>query len=141
MLVNKDKSLYGGARINFEDLLGEILISVEQVSGDEEGDELHFKTVSGWHIKMYHYKECCESVSIEDICGDFEDLVGVPLLRAEESSNNTEGEYGGSETWTFYKLDTINGDVVIRWYGSSNGYYSESVDLEVVSHPVKEENV
>ena len=70
-----------------------------------------------------------------EVVGDVQDLIGVPLLVAEESSSgeNPEGaevsEYQESFTWTFYKLATIKGYVDIRWYGESNGYYSEGVSL------------
>lgn len=74
-------------------------------------------------------------MSIEDICGDLEDLIGVPVLSAYESTNCQQGPYddrgcdGHTSTWTFYNISTIKGSVTIRWYGVSNGYYSESVDF------------
>jgi hypothetical protein len=72
------------------------------------------------------------------VIGDLTDLVGSPILLAEEVSseaeNNEKGEDDyGSFTWTFYRFATIKGTVTVRWYGSSNGYYSESVSFDEVS--------
>lgn len=98
---------------------------------DNHGDELIFRADTGEVYKMYHEGDCCESVTIEDIAGDLSDLIGEPLLMSEEVSDDSGplSEYDDSYTWTFYKFATINGYVTIRWYGTSNGYYSESVDF------------
>lgn len=82
--------------------------------------------------RFYHEQNCCESVTIEDICGDLDNLVGAPILQAEEVSTGCIDSHGGSVTWTFYKFATCKGAVVVRWLGSSNGYYSESVHFEEV---------
>lgn len=97
-----------------------------------KGRRLVFTLNSGELYALYHEQDCCEDVYIEDIIGDLKDLVGTPILLAEEISNqsiNHKSEYGDTYTWTFYKLSTIKGSVTIRWYGKSNGYYSESVDF------------
>jgi hypothetical protein len=97
----------------------------------DNGDELVFKNANE-EFHLAHQQDCCESVSLEEVIGDLSDLINTPILRAEEVDSGGEGpqnDYVESYTWTFYKLATIKGEVVLRWYGESNGYYSESVDL------------
>lgn len=85
---------------------------------------------------MYHEQDCCENVTIEDICGDIDFLVGNPLTMAEDISNTmgipAVDKWVDSCTWTWYKFATVRGYVTIRWYGESNGYYSERVDFEKI---------
>lgn len=101
-------------------------------------DELLFETDSGEKYKMYHIQDCSESVTLEDVCGDFGDLIGTPVMSAEAVHGDTAqpdgwtGEGEDSYTWTFYKIDTAKGGVTLRWFGASNGCYSESVDFERV---------
>lgn len=117
--------------VNFETLVGKTIISVE---GLEEGsEEIIFKTSDGKIYKMYHEQECCESVYIEDVWGDIENVINSPVLLAKESSCGGENNLDESFTWTFYKMGTVKGWVDIRWYGTSNGYYSESVDFVEIS--------
>ena len=115
---------------------GEKLIgkTIKEIYGAEKySDEITFITECGEVWKMYHDQSCCEQVSVEDVVGDVDDLVGSPILVCEESTNSTLpplNELDESYTWTFYKIDTINGWVDIRWYGESNGNYSEDVTFE-----------
>ena len=112
------------------ELLGKTLKSVA-ISGD--ADVIMFECTDGHNYKMYHDQDCCESVDIYDIAGNIEDLLGLPLTMAEDVSNKNfnpeKGKYVDSCTWTWYKFATIKGYVTIRWYGESNGYYSEAVDF------------
>lgn len=114
---------------NISDLIGKTLTKIEK----RGNDELVFSSDSGESWLMHHDQDCCEAVEIEDICGDLDDLVGSPILEAEESTNRDDPpakvSFDDSYTWTFYKLATIKGSVTIRWFGESNGYYSERVDF------------
>lgn len=104
--------------------------TITKIEGMEAGNDLIIFTCDdGTKYKMYHEQDCCESVDIDDVCGNVSDLIGVPVALAEESSASGECEDGDTETWTFYLLGTAKGYVNLRWYGTSNGYYSEAVTL------------
>jgi len=136
-------------RVDFSTIEGKVFDKVY-----EDDDRIFFKNKDETFV-MLHNQDCCEYVTVDDICGDLSDLVGATILVAEEASNDTkanpldpnqdiqkqefwetlskpipEDTYEDSATWTFYKLQSTKGHVTIRWYGSSNGYYSESVDFE-----------
>lgn len=112
-------------------MVGSQLVSVEGKAG---GDCLTMRDEDGRVFEFYHEQDCCERVHIEDIAGDLDDLVGSPLLVAEEVSNEgaePPDQSDDSYTWTFYRFATVRGTVTVRWLGESNGYYSESVDWTV----------
>lgn len=133
--MDKTKLREHGRRCDISELIGKTLTGCKVA---ERKDVIDFTTSDGLLFRMYHCQDCCESVEIESITGDLEDLLGSPILVAEATSSDapldgvTVDQEGESFTWTFYKLATIKGYVDIRWYGTSNGYYSEEVDFAEV---------
>ena len=125
-------------QMSFDTLVGKTLTSVKVSKGDEE---IVFVCDNGDQFMLWHEQDCCERVTVDDICGDWEEILNSPILKAEETTNTPDGfvdpylpkgpecSYTDSYTWTFYRITTMLGRVVIRWYGTSNGYYSERVSF------------
>lgn len=119
----------------FSSLVGKTLTGCR----NDSDERIVFDCENGKSLALNHHQDCCESVYVESVVGDLDDLIGTPILLAEEaeSSDDPPGfkhEYRPeSQTWTFYKLRTIKGSVDIRFHGSSNGYYSESVSFDEVN--------
>lgn len=108
-------------------LVGNTILAAKEYNDDE----LYFY-FKDFVTVFYHNQSCCEHVYIEDICGDLSDLVGSPLIICEDVSSEApeDSEDGGQVTeWTFYRFATVKGTVTVRWCGTSNGYYSTSVDV------------
>ena len=122
--------------MNFSILKGLTITSIDGLEDDSA--EVIFTTSEGRRFEMSHSQDCCERVSIEDVCGDVNDLLNSPILLAEKETSDEDPVDVNKEyhddlyCWTFYKLSTFKGDVTIRWYGESNGYYSVSVNFEEI---------
>lgn len=119
---------------DISDLVGKTIVDV--IGLEKDSDQITFVCDDGSEYLMYHKQDCCESVYVNDVCGDVSDLIGGLVTEAREETNSEDStgiEYPDSFTWTFYHIQTTKGHVVIRWLGESNGYYSESVDFKLVN--------
>lgn len=106
---------------------------------EKDTDVIKFTLVDGRELIMHHEQDCCESVIVESITGDLADAVGAVILDASESIESErpkelpKPDYEDEScTWTTFRITPAKGTVSIRWHGSSNGYYSESVSFGIV---------
>ena len=105
--------------------------TITKIVKSDDNEQLHFHVGDDVYY-MFHSQDCCETVSIEEIIGDLDDLIGSPILEAECATNDgpAKDKWDDLCLWTFYKIGTIKGHVNIRWYGSSNGDYGVEVQFQ-----------
>ena len=125
-----------------EDVKENLASGIKKVVGyKDETEEIYFYCKNGNIVKFFHDQDCCEYVYLESADGLKN---GVDIFTDcnwceidEVIKDNTDKDtkpmrkYADSYTWTFYKFNTNKGYDTMRWYGESNGYYSESVDFEI----------
>lgn len=118
-------------------LVGKTISSIRR-----ESDSLLFECSDGDCFEFYHMQDCCESVSIHDIKPDIQSLVGQRLISVKEEILSDYPldvpmpEWTDSFTWTIHTFETESNRVVVRWFGESNGYYSESVYMNRTHKPI-----
>jgi hypothetical protein len=108
----------------FSDLRGKTLT---KVTPSETADEILFETSDGLKYRMCHFQDCCESVGINEIAGDLDDLIGREIKHVEESDVEQDNYLS-----TFYTLRTDAGTVQITWGANLDTYYSTNVDFVLV---------
>jgi len=124
--------------IEFSCLKGQTIANIDTDPQNAAIERIKLTMSDGRVYELFHDQDCCEYVRVNDISGDLDDLIGSPILIADEASGSQEAPASGPEcnddscTWTFYRLATIKGYVTIRWLGESNGYYSQSVTFEEI---------
>lgn len=117
-----------GVHAEFKELEGRILTAIERNTCEDGFDRLIFICDDGTRFEMGYVPDCCAQCHLNDVCGDIFDLIDSRILKAYESTDSSIDADGyGRHTWTFYHISTNNGSVTLRWLGTSNGYYSESV--------------
>lgn len=113
--------MYGyGARVSLSDMEGKTLKSIDGARTDS--DEIIFTAETGERWVMLHEQDCCESVSVEDICGDISDLIGTPVIVAEER----EYDGGALEEW----------DESFTWH---QGAQNSITDPEAALHQIQKQ--
>jgi len=121
--------------VEIEDLINQ---RINNITYDNDNDCLLFETNDGFHYEMKHEQSCCESVYLVDfdINQTKEILLNQIIINAScekqagDDDNRPSNKYENDlEQWTFYKINTNKGSLTLRWYGSSNGYYSVSVNI------------
>ena len=122
-----------------KNLVGKRVLAVNGLKAGSEAAD--FLLSDGSIFEMAYHHDCCASCDILDLDCEPADFIDQEILAAEEVSSELRAngllgwfqehapadEYPPeSYTWTFVKFTTPKGHFTIRWYGESNGYYSES---------------
>lgn len=121
----------------FEDIKGMVF---ESVTLDSDLRVIFKPKSEDFQIVLYHSPDCCETVNIDDVCGDLHDLEDTEILSAIRTHMDlTPSDPGADirhdqEDNYYFKIDTAKGSVTIRWYGSSNGWYSTEVECVKLSN-------
>lgn len=120
-------------------LVGKTVESIELLNG-----QVTFNVASDGKYKLTYEGDCCSEGELIDVAGELTDLVGSPIVMAELVTNTdavrqnhlppsaterAEQMDQGSFTWSFYKFATAKGYVTLSWFGTSNGYYTETVEF------------
>ena len=127
LILVKDKTMNKNYD-EFEALKGKVITHIYSPS---DASIIYIKTQDACY-KMFHAQDCRESVYLEDVAGDWQDIIDHEILLAETVTNAYTAN-DSHVTWTFYKLSTIKGSITLRWFGTSNGYYSEEVEFTEIS--------
>lgn len=99
--------------------------------------DCHIEDTTGAHKwRLHHYQQCCEGVGFHSSTGDWPTGPITDALFEERSATPSwligkwESSGYGSHTWTVLSLTDGDNTISLAYFGESNGYYSEDVNLE-----------
>lgn len=115
-----------------KEIVGKTISRIEGLEVESQFVDIYF--TDNTKLEFSHWQNCCEHVALNDfeLTTSLDKIVGGVINDAREDVSDGDGDDWVSQTWTFYNINTSKGCINMRWLGESNGYYSESVDLELV---------
>lgn len=130
-------------RVNMSSLVGSVIKSVHVVGqqSDDYGapwenlwrtEKILIETECGAkYIFCCPKSNCCDGATIEDINGDIYALAGERIVSSEEKvvTKKDVEAWGETSDMVFYNIRTINHDITIRFFGTSNGHYDTQASL------------
>lgn len=113
------------------DLIGNVFDTVTL-----NGGAVEFYNNNKLMFCLHHEQSCCEIVELIDGFDELHLLQNGPIMQSYATYSH-DGELKYTEngnsydnlTWSFYTFSTFYHSVTLRFYGQSNGCYSETVDL------------
>lgn len=118
--------------IDFGVLVGKTLAKVT-----EKNNKITFLTSDNEKFVMYHNEKCCSKTYTASVLGDFNRIIGIPIIRAETIAStlnrkrlsiDIEAGHPERHPLAYYTLginDNYRDEVVIRWFGE-RGYDFDS---------------
>ena len=96
-----------------------------------ENESLTFNTENGKQYKMYQDSIRMQYADMEFRDGEFNDLIGNPILKAQSWSTQIDAEGSDdSDRLRDFEFETIKGIFTIRWVGFSGEDSSEDIRFE-----------
>lgn len=77
-------------------MIGHTMVSI--LDGESLDGGMLFTSTDGTTFRFYHSQRCCESVGIEDIIGDVQDLLLGPLLSWPKRFPQTKSSHANVRT-------------------------------------------
>lgn len=126
--------------VTIDELKGKTITKIKNENG---GGRVVIFTKEGPIYRMDHQQDCCETVLCTEIEGEIEQILNSPVTNTKEIiEHDEEGKLSDYEslTLTDFLIETESARLLIKWLGTSNGYYSESVIIEEIYSPQQLEN-
>ncbi len=117
--------------VQLSDLVGQHIVDIKGLHIDSTLIEIF--TSEGNHYSFSHEQDCCEQVYLVDFESDLNHYNNTLVTSADVAESDTDADKDdGYSIWTFYKIQTNQGEIWLRFLCSSNGYYSTRIDFRKI---------